>query len=84
MNMIETIPHWVAESEWKLSRSPLQTAFQIAYKTPLLAFSWLMEHPELLIPIADHFQVSDYLGRQRASGEFLSSRPGATCLGRVS
>lgn len=69
--MVETIPHWVAESEWKLSRSPLQAAFQIAYKTPLLAFSWLMEHPELLIPIADHFQVSSYL-RQLGSEQQTS------------
>lgn len=64
--MIETIPYWVAESEWKLSRSPLQAAFQIAYKTPLLSFSWLMENPEFLIPIADHFQVNNYRGRSES------------------
>ncbi|KAG1747831.1 O-methyltransferase-domain-containing protein [Suillus paluster] len=56
VTMIETIPYWVAESEWKLSRSPEQTAFQIAFKTPLLAFSWIMENPEVLIPIANHLK----------------------------
>lgn len=58
MSVIETIPHWVAESDWKLSRSPEQTAFQIAFKTPLVAFSWIMENPDVLVPIADHLQVS--------------------------
>ncbi|KAG1816204.1 O-methyltransferase-domain-containing protein [Suillus variegatus] len=57
MSVIETIPHWVAESDWKLSRSPEQTAFQIAFKTPLVAFSWIMENPDVLVPIADHLQV---------------------------
>lgn len=57
MSMIETIPHWVAESDWKLSRSPEQTAFQIAFNTPLLAFSWIVENPDVLVPIADHLQV---------------------------
>ena len=60
--MIETIPHWVAESDWKFSRSPAQAAFQIAFNTPLLSFDWLMEHPDILIPIADHLQVSNYVG----------------------
>jgi hypothetical protein len=60
--MIEKIPHWVTKSEWKLSRSPLQTPFQIAYKTPLSVFHWLVEHPECLVPLADHVQVSNYLG----------------------
>ncbi|KAG1724373.1 hypothetical protein EDD22DRAFT_466043 [Suillus occidentalis] len=27
MSVIETIPHWVAESDWKFARSPEQTAF---------------------------------------------------------
>jgi hypothetical protein len=58
MSVIETIPHWVAESDWKLSRSPEQTAFQIAFNTPLLAFSWIVENPDVLVPIADHLQVS--------------------------
>jgi hypothetical protein len=58
MAMIETIPHWVMESDWKLSRSPVQTAFQIAFNTPLLAFSWIVENPDVLVPIADHLQVS--------------------------
>ncbi|KAG2067339.1 S-adenosyl-L-methionine-dependent methyltransferase [Suillus decipiens] len=57
MSIIETIPHWVAESDWKLSRSPEQTAFQIALNTPLSAFSWVVENPEVLVPLADHFQV---------------------------
>ncbi|KAG2057461.1 S-adenosyl-L-methionine-dependent methyltransferase [Suillus hirtellus] len=57
MSMIEAIPHWVAESDWKLSRSPEQTAFQIAFKTPLVAFSWIMENPDVLVPIAEHLQV---------------------------
>ncbi|OAX35099.1 S-adenosyl-L-methionine-dependent methyltransferase [Rhizopogon vinicolor AM-OR11-026] len=57
MTLVETVSHWVTESEWKLSRSPLQTAFQIAYKTPLSAFSWLIERPKLFIHVAGHFQV---------------------------
>ncbi|KAG2067329.1 hypothetical protein BDR04DRAFT_1105204 [Suillus decipiens] len=57
MSMVETIPHWVAESDWKLSRSPEQTAFQIAFNTPLLAFSWVVENPDVLVPLADHLQV---------------------------
>ncbi|KAG2364350.1 hypothetical protein BDR07DRAFT_1375152 [Suillus spraguei] len=36
---------------------PDQTAFQIALKTPLLAFSWIVENPDILVPVADHFQV---------------------------
>ncbi|KAG1747840.1 O-methyltransferase-domain-containing protein [Suillus paluster] len=58
MSMIETIPHWVAESDWKFSHSPEQTAFQIAFKTPLMAFSWIVKNPEVLIPIANHLQVA--------------------------
>ncbi|KAG2067309.1 S-adenosyl-L-methionine-dependent methyltransferase [Suillus decipiens] len=57
MSIVETIPHWVTESDWKLSHSPEQTAFQIALKTPLLAFSWVVENPDILVPIADHLQV---------------------------
>jgi hypothetical protein len=36
----------------------VQTAFQIAFNTPLLAFSWIVENPDVLVPIADHLQVS--------------------------
>ncbi|KAG2141936.1 O-methyltransferase-domain-containing protein [Suillus clintonianus] len=57
MSMVESIPSWVMESDWKLSRSPAQTPFQIAFKTPLHRFAWVMEHPHALIPIADHLQV---------------------------
>ncbi|OJA12863.1 hypothetical protein AZE42_02418 [Rhizopogon vesiculosus] len=61
MTLVETVSHWVTESEWKISRSPLQTAFQIAYKTPLSAFSWLVERPELHLHAAGHFQMSSSL-----------------------
>ncbi|KAG2364327.1 O-methyltransferase-domain-containing protein [Suillus spraguei] len=57
MSIIETIPHWVAESDWKLSRSPEQTAFQLALNTPLSIFSWVVENPDVLVPLADHLQV---------------------------
>ncbi|KAJ8582330.1 S-adenosyl-L-methionine-dependent methyltransferase [Rhizopogon salebrosus TDB-379] len=57
MTTIEKIPHWVTKSEWKLSRSSLQTPFQIAFKTPLSLFPWLVEHPECFIPVSDHIQV---------------------------
>ncbi|KAG1747832.1 O-methyltransferase-domain-containing protein [Suillus paluster] len=57
MTMIEGIPYWVAESDWKFSHSPEQTAFQIGFKTSLGAFSWILEHPDVLVPAADHLQV---------------------------
>jgi hypothetical protein len=52
------MPRWVTESDWKFSRSPAQTAFQIAFNTPLPLFSWLEQNPQVLIPRADNIQVS--------------------------
>ncbi|KAG1835391.1 O-methyltransferase-domain-containing protein [Suillus subalutaceus] len=57
MSVVAAMPRWVTESDWKLSRSPAQTAFQIAFKTPLQRFSWVMQNPQALIPLADHLQV---------------------------
>ncbi|KAG1874380.1 O-methyltransferase-domain-containing protein [Suillus subluteus] len=57
MSVVGTMPRWVTESDWKLSRSPAQTAFQIAFKTPLQRFSWVIQNPQGLIPLADHIQV---------------------------
>ncbi|KAG1863567.1 O-methyltransferase-domain-containing protein [Suillus subalutaceus] len=57
MSLVGTMPCWVTESDWKLSRSPAQTAFQIAFKTPLQRFSWVIQNPQGLIPLADHIQV---------------------------
>ncbi|KAG2141937.1 O-methyltransferase-domain-containing protein [Suillus clintonianus] len=57
MSLVSVMPRWVTESDWKLSRSPAQTAFQIAYKTPLKLFSWVMENPQALVRISDHLQL---------------------------
>ncbi|KAG1771420.1 O-methyltransferase-domain-containing protein [Suillus occidentalis] len=57
LSIVGAMPRWVTESDWKLSRSPAQTAFQIAFNTPLPLFSWLEQNPQLLIPLAGHFQV---------------------------
>lgn len=57
MSIVGAMPSWVTESDWKLSRSPAQTAFQIASKTPLQQFSWIMQNPQVLVPMADHLQV---------------------------
>ncbi|KAG1816221.1 O-methyltransferase-domain-containing protein [Suillus variegatus] len=57
MSIVGAMPRWVTESDWKLSRSPVQTAFQVAFKTPLQRFSWVMQNPRALIPLADHLQV---------------------------
>ncbi|KAG2345929.1 S-adenosyl-L-methionine-dependent methyltransferase [Suillus weaverae] len=57
MSVAGVMPSWVTESDWKLSRSPAQTGFQIAFKTPLQRFSWVMQNPQALIPLADHLQV---------------------------
>ncbi|KAG1772458.1 hypothetical protein EV702DRAFT_1270649 [Suillus placidus] len=58
MSLVGLMPNWVTESGWKLSRSPMQTGFQIAYKTPLHQFAWFMQNPQTLVPMADHLQVS--------------------------
>ncbi|KAG1874373.1 S-adenosyl-L-methionine-dependent methyltransferase [Suillus subluteus] len=57
MTMVEAVPHWATESDWKLSRSPTQTAFQIAFKTPLHRFSWTMQNQGTVISVSDHIQV---------------------------
>ncbi|KAG1863570.1 S-adenosyl-L-methionine-dependent methyltransferase [Suillus subalutaceus] len=57
MTMVEAVPHWATESDWKLSRSPTQTAFQIAFKTPLHRFSWIMQNQGTVISVSDHIQV---------------------------
>ncbi|KAG2032052.1 O-methyltransferase-domain-containing protein [Suillus americanus] len=57
MSVVGAMPRWVTESDWKLSRSSAQTAFQIAFKTPLQRFSWVTQNPQALIPLADHLQV---------------------------
>ncbi|KAG1741145.1 O-methyltransferase-domain-containing protein [Suillus lakei] len=56
MSVIQTVPHWVTESDWKLSRSPAQTAFQIAFKTPLHQFSWIMQKRGTFTSLSDHVQ----------------------------
>lgn len=57
LSIVGVMPCWVTESDWKLSRSPVQTAFQIAFKTPLQLFSWSMQNPQAFIQQADHIQV---------------------------
>ncbi|KAG1786515.1 O-methyltransferase-domain-containing protein, partial [Suillus plorans] len=58
VSIVGAMPRWVTESDWKLSRSPAQTAFQVAFKTPLQRFSWVMQNPQALIPLADHLHMS--------------------------
>lgn len=57
LSIVGAMPRWATESDWKLSRSPAQTAFQIAFNTPLPLFSWLEQNPQALIPLAGHLQV---------------------------
>ncbi|KAG2136353.1 O-methyltransferase-domain-containing protein [Suillus bovinus] len=57
LSIVRVMPAWVTESDWKLSRSPAQTSFQIAFNTPLQQFSWIQQNPQALIPLADHLQV---------------------------
>ncbi|KAG1741097.1 O-methyltransferase-domain-containing protein [Suillus lakei] len=59
MSVIQTVPHWVTESDWKLSHSPAQAAFQIAFKTPLHQFSWVMQNRETVISLSELIQVSN-------------------------
>jgi hypothetical protein len=80
LSIVGAMPRWVTESDWKLSRSPAQTAFQIAFKTPLQLFSWLAQNPQALIPLAGHLQVSISVGVTQRSPEFYRSRFSVTCL----
>ncbi|KAG2072458.1 S-adenosyl-L-methionine-dependent methyltransferase [Suillus decipiens] len=57
LSVIGAMPSWIMESDWKFSRSPVQTCFQIALKTPLQRFSWAKQDPQTLVQVADHIQV---------------------------
>ncbi|KAI0260753.1 S-adenosyl-L-methionine-dependent methyltransferase [Gloeopeniophorella convolvens] len=46
----------ITHPEWKYSRQPNHTAFQLAKRTPLTLFAWMKQHPEYLTQWASSVQ----------------------------
>ncbi|OBZ74915.1 O-demethylpuromycin-O-methyltransferase [Grifola frondosa] len=49
--------NWVTHPKWKYSQSPVETAFQLTFKTDLPFFDWLNERPEIMGRYAEAVQA---------------------------